>query len=54
MTDPTSHTTHRRETPLEVGLRRYAPGQGDARRVAISAFIVSLLVLNRRPRYRPD
>lgn len=54
MTDPTSNATRLRETPLEEGLRRYAPGHGDARRVAISEFIVSLLLINRRPRSRPD
>lgn len=31
------------ETPLEEGLRRYAPRQAEARRVAVSDFLISLL-----------
>lgn len=37
-----------RETPLEAGLRRFAPKEAEARRVAISDFIVSLLMMNHR------
>jgi len=37
-----------RETPLEEGLRRYAPKDGAERTVAVSDFIVSLLMMGGR------
>lgn len=37
-----------RETPLEAGLRRFAPKEAEARRIAIGDFIVSLLMMNHR------
>ena len=49
MTDSTQSTPHARETPLEKGLRRYAPKPGEGRRVAVSDFIVALLLVGRRP-----
>ena len=36
------------ETPLEEGLRCYAPKDGAARRMAVSDFIVALLLPNER------
>lgn len=36
-----------RETPLEEGLHRFAPKEAEARRIAVSDFIVSMLMMNR-------
>jgi hypothetical protein len=38
----------RRATPLQEGLRRYAPRNGDGRRVAVSDFLISLLEIYTR------
>jgi hypothetical protein len=38
----------RPETTLEEGLRRYAPREFEGRRVAISDFVVSLLLTGLR------
>jgi hypothetical protein len=47
-----THSSHedasRRETPLQEGLRRYAPKNGEGRRVAVSDFLISLLDIYRR------
>ena len=48
MTTPSKHAAPARETPLEEGLRRYAPKQGAARRIAVSDFIISLLTISSR------
>lgn len=45
MTSPAQRDAPRRETPLEEGLRRYAPKPAEARRIAVSDFIISLLRL---------
>jgi hypothetical protein len=54
MTNPSHHTAQPGETVLEEGLRRYAPKRRDARNVAISDFLVSLLLVDRWPRSRPE
>lgn len=43
MTTSHRHDGRAEETPLEKGLRRYAPKQAEARRVAVSDFIIALL-----------
>jgi hypothetical protein len=43
MTSHSHRDASRHETPLEKGLRRYAPRNGEGRRVAVSDFILSLL-----------
>jgi hypothetical protein len=48
MTNPFHDNRLRRETPLEEGLRRYAPKNGEGRRVAVSQFILSLLEIYTR------
>ena len=47
MTASQKHGRPAGETPLEASLRRFAPKEAEARRVAISDFIVSLLMMNR-------
>ncbi|HET7717150.1 MAG TPA: hypothetical protein VFK86_16120 [Bauldia sp.] len=49
MIDPAERPSPR-ETPLEEGLRRYAP-KDDERRVRVSDFIVSLLLAS--PHFGP-
>lgn len=48
MTNPSHDNRLHRETPLEEGLRRYAPRNGEGRRVAVSQFILSLLEIYTR------
>jgi hypothetical protein len=48
MTPSPNSSRPTRETPLEEGLRRFAPKEAEARRIAISDFVVSLLMLNHR------
>jgi hypothetical protein len=53
MTTSSHRDAPRRETPLEEGLRRYAPKQAEARRGAVSDFLISLLRLYSNPGGRP-
>jgi hypothetical protein len=48
MTSHPQRDASRRETPLEEGLRRYAPRNGEGRRVAVSDFLLSLLQIYTR------
>ena len=48
MTSHSQRDPSRRETPLQEGLRRYAPKNGDGRRVAVSDFLISLLEIYSR------
>jgi hypothetical protein len=45
MTNPSHRNLPPQETPLQEGLRRYAPKNAEARRVAVSDFLISLLRL---------
>jgi len=48
MTNPSYDSRLRRETPLQEGLRRYAPREVEGRRVAVSDFVLSLLEIYTR------
>jgi hypothetical protein len=49
MTNPPRNSRPHTETALEEGLRRYAPKDGEGRRVAVSDFLISLLGIYARP-----
>ena len=48
MTNPSHRNLPPGETPLQEGLRRYAPRNGEGRRVAVSDFLLSLLEIYSR------